>query len=78
MAAAKAPEKECVALTTYPVTMGAAIPARWLQKLTIPPRVPTLSRGAMSEGMDQPTGEAADNPPIDMLIQNSAAMGVCA
>src|SRR5438093_10583815 len=49
-----------------------------LQKLRIPPSVPTLSRGAISDGIDHPTGEAADNPPIDMLIQKSAVTGLCA
>src|SRR6202011_5218676 len=75
-AAPKAHEKECVACRMYPVTIGAAMPAIWLAKFRIPPSVPTLSRGAINEGIDQPTGEAADNPPIDMLIQKTAANGV--
>ncbi len=33
---------------------------------------PTLSRGAIKEGIDQPTGEAADNPPMARLIHNRA------
>src|SRR5438093_12616498 len=49
-----------------------------LQKFRIPPNVPTLSRGAISDGIDHPTGEAADNPPIDILIQKSAVAGLCA
>src|SRR3981081_2873547 len=77
-ATAKAQKKERVACTTYPVTIGAEIPESWLPKFRIPPSVPTLSFGAIKEGIDQPTGDAADNPPIDRLIQNSADVAVCA
>src|SRR5277367_3955269 len=38
----------------------------------MPPTLPTLSRGAIKPGIDQPTEAAADRPPIDKLIQNSA------
>src|SRR5271170_2730974 len=38
----------------------------------MPPTLPTLSRGAIKPGIDHPTEAAADSPPIDMLIQNSA------
>src|SRR5258706_1675847 len=77
-ATAKAQKNERVACTTYPVTIGAAIPASWLPKFRIPPSVPTLSFGAIKEGIDQPTGDAADNPPIHRLIQISALVVVCA
>src|ERR1700723_361048 len=75
-AAPNAQEKECVAWRIYPVMIGAAMPAIWFARFRIPPSVPTLSRGAIKDGIDQPTGEAADNPPIDMLIQKTAANGV--
>src|SRR5271154_7287754 len=52
--------------------MGAAIAESWLPKFMIPPSVPTLSRGAIRDGIDQATGAAADNPPIAMVIQTSA------
>src|SRR5690349_13989022 len=54
------------------------MPASWLHKFRIPPKVPTLSRGAIREGIDQPTGDAADNPPMEILIQNSAFATLCA
>ena len=38
----------------------------------MPPTEPTLSPGAMSEGTDQPTGEAAESPPMETLIQKRA------
>ena len=40
--------------------MGAAMPESWFEKLTMPPTVPTLPRGAISDGTDQPTGGAAE------------------
>src|ERR1700748_3365780 len=43
----------------------------------IPPTRPTLLFGAISEGIDHPTGEAADNPPIEMLIHTSAVVALC-
>src|SRR5882724_5998825 len=42
----------------------------------IPPSVPTLSRGAINDGIDQPTGDAAESPPIETLIQKTAATGL--
>src|SRR5271170_4038607 len=57
--------------------MGAAIPEIWLEKLMIPPTLPTLLWGAMSEGMDHPTGDAAERPPIEILIQIRACVGLC-
>ena len=62
---------EVVALG-YPVVIGAAMAESWLPKFRIPPNVPTDSLGAINDGMDQPTGAAAANPPIDILIQNNA------
>jgi len=38
----------------------------------IPPNLPTLLRGAMRDGMDKPTGDAAERPPMEMLIQMRA------
>src|SRR6266446_5193763 len=35
-----------------------------------------LCRGAISKGIDHPTGDAADNPPSAMLIQKKAYKGV--
>src|ERR1700733_13835933 len=57
--------------------MGAAIPETWLEKLMIPPTLPTEPRGAINDGIDHPIGEAADRPPIDRLIQSSAERGPC-
>ena len=64
--------KDCRPLTRYPVMTGAAMPEIWFDKFMMPPTEPTLSPGAMSDGIDQPTGAAADNPPIETLIQKSA------
>src|ERR1043166_10314150 len=60
-AARKAAEYEWVPATMKPVTIGAAIPAIWLLRFMMPPIVPTLSRGAISGGMDQATGAAMDH-----------------
>ena len=38
----------------------------------IPPSVPTPRSGAMSAGIDHPTGDAADKPPIETEIQKTA------
>ncbi len=43
----------------------------------IPPTFPTSLRRAISEGSDQPTGAAADNPPMEILIQIRAHGSVC-
>src|SRR5271170_8221779 len=56
---------------------GAQMPDSWFEKLMIPPTRPTLLRGAIKDGMDQPTGEAAERPPIEMLIQMSAVVALC-
>src|SRR5215471_20082115 len=58
--------------------MGAAIAESWLPKFMIPPKVPTLSRGAISDGTDQHTGAAADSPPIATLIHVTAPEVLCA
>ena len=58
--------------------MGATIPDTWLEKLMIPPSVPTLPRGPINEGTDQPTADADDSPPKEILIQISALVAVCA
>lgn len=57
---------------------GAPMAASWVAKFMMPPMRPTLSRGAMSEGMDQPTGAMAPSPPSERLIHNSARPGVWA
>ena len=57
--------------------MGAQMPESWLEKFMIPPTFPTLLLGAISEGTDQPTGDAADSPPMEMLIQISAVIALC-
>src|ERR1700744_1253991 len=58
--------------------MGAAIPESWLEKFMIPPTLPTHPRGAISDGIDHPTGAAAERPLIEMLIQNRACPALCA
>src|SRR5271168_3421473 len=57
--------------------IGAQIPESWFEKLMIPPTRPTLFRGEIKEGTDQPTGDAAERPPIEMLIQISAVIALC-
>src|SRR5271168_1435193 len=57
--------------------IGAEMPESWFEKLMIPPTLPTLLRGAINDGTDQPTGEAAERPPIEMLIQMSAVIALC-
>ena len=54
------------------------MPEIWLEKFMMPPTLPTSSRRAMSEGMDQPTGAAAERPPMEMLIQSRACAAVWA
>ena len=54
------------------------MPEIWLDKLTMPLTEPTEPRGAIMEGMDQPTGAAAARPPIEMLIQRRARGAVWA
>src|ERR1700733_9611196 len=44
----------------------------------MPPTVPTLSRGAISEGTVHATGAAAARPPRARLIHSSAAIGLYA
>src|SRR5258708_40018931 len=57
--------------------IGAHIHESWFEKLMIPPTFPTLLRGAISDGIDQPTGDAAERPPMEMLIQISAVIALC-
>src|ERR1700756_3100078 len=57
--------------------IGAPIPESWLEKLIIPPTFPTLLRGAINDGIDQPTGDAAERPPMETLIQISAVIALC-
>src|SRR5438045_3161465 len=66
------------AATTKPVTIGAAIPESWLLKFMIPPTVPTLSRGAISDGIDQPTGAAIESPVSANAIHVTAPCAECA
>ena len=54
------------------------IPDTWHTKFTIPPTLPTLLRGAINAGIDQPTGAEAERPPIDRPIHSSARIAVCA
>src|SRR6266576_4974275 len=56
---------------------GAQMPESWFETLMIPPTFPTLLRGAINDGIDQPTGDAADRPPMEMLIQISAVVALC-
>src|SRR3979411_1952836 len=77
VAAAKAHAKECVAEAMDPVTIGAWMAENSFPKLSMPPSVPTLPAGAISEGMDQHTGAAAASPPSEMLIQKIAEIGAC-
>src|SRR3981081_1671884 len=72
----KAHANDCRAATKYPVMIGAPMPESWLEKLMIPPTFPTLLRGAINDGIDQPTGDAAESPPIEMLIQTSAVIAL--
>ena len=53
---------DCVSPTTNPVTAGATTPIMLLAKFMMPPMVPVPPFGAISEGIDQPTGAAADSP----------------
>src|ERR1700679_2800627 len=57
--------------------MGAQMPESWFEKFMIPPTFPTLLRGAINDGTDQPTGDAAESPPMEMLIQISAVIALC-
>src|ERR1700726_1623640 len=52
------------------------MPESWFEKLIIPPTFPTLLRGAINEGIDHPTGDAAESPPMEMLIQISAVVAL--
>src|SRR5579859_3152509 len=61
-----------------PVTIGAAIPDSWLLKFMIPPTVPTLSRGAINDGIDQPTGAAMESPVSANAIHATAPCAECA
>src|SRR3981189_2541070 len=72
----KAHANDCRAATRYPVMIGAPMPESWLEKLIIPPTFPTLLRGAINDGIDQPTGDAAERPPMEMLIQIRAVIGI--
>ncbi len=56
--------------------IGAPMPESWFEKLMIPPTFPTLLRGAINDGIDQPTGDAAERPPMEMLIQISAVVAL--
>ncbi len=55
----KALENEWVAPTKNPVTAGATAPIRLLRKFITPPMLPVPPRGAISDGIDHPTGAAA-------------------
>src|SRR5258708_4896443 len=43
----------------------------------IPPTLPTLLRGVINDGIDQPTGDAAERPPMETLSQISAVVALC-
>ena len=49
---------------------------RLLKKFMIPPIVPVPPLGAMSDGIDQPTGAAAARPLSAMVIQKIAHTGL--
>src|SRR5258705_13828320 len=57
--------------------IDAQMPESWFEKLMIPPTFPTLLRGAINDGIDQPTGDAADRPPMETLSQISAVIALC-
>src|ERR1035438_4865431 len=63
----------CVAVTMYPVMIGAERAEIWLLKLVIPAMVATLPRGAIRDGTVQATGAAADRPPGETPNQKTAA-----
>src|ERR1700730_1776848 len=67
-----APVNECVAPTMYPVVIGATTPIMLFKKFMIPPIVPVPPRGAIKDGIDQPTGAAAANPLSAIEIQRIA------
>src|SRR5215469_17403489 len=58
--------------------MGAAIAEIWLEKFIIPPPLPLLEFGTSKEGRLHNTGEAAERPPMAMVIQISADIRLCA
>ncbi len=43
----------------------------------MPPTFPTFSLRATKDGIDQPTGDAAARPPMEILIQNKARAARC-
>ena len=65
----KAAENEFVSPTMTPVTAGATAPIRLLKKFITPPIVPVPPRGAISDGIDHPTGAAAASPLSAIEIQ---------
>src|SRR5271165_7152373 len=69
-------ENEFVAPTTKPVTAGATAPIRLLAKFITPPIVPVPPRGAINDGIDQPTGAAAASPESAIVIQTIAQTGL--
>src|SRR5579871_3688211 len=72
----KAAANEFVSPTRKPVTAGATAPIRLLRKFITPPMDPVPPRGAISEGIDQPTGAAAASPLSAIDIQTMAQTGL--
>src|SRR3954447_18154576 len=75
-AAPKARPNELVFPAKKPVAIGATTAAIWFPKFRIPPTFPVQLRGAIREGIDQPTGAAAARPPREILSQNTAVQAV--
>jgi hypothetical protein len=70
-----APVKDRVAPTMWPVVIGATTPIMLFKKFMIPPIVAVPPRGAIREGIDQPTGAAAASPLSATEIQRIAHTG---
>ncbi len=67
---------EPVRATMMPVIVGAKKPATLLRKFMIPPTWPVLLAGAISAGIDQPTGAWNEMPATATVIQNDRDVDV--
>src|SRR5260370_1987720 len=72
----KAPANDPVTPTMKPVTIGATAPIRLLTKFMMPPTVAAPPFGAISDGIDQPTGAAAASPARASEIHPIASTGL--
>src|SRR6516225_9913589 len=66
---------DCELPTRYPVITGARIAGRLATKFMIPATRAALPGGAMSAGIDQPTGADAARPQSAIEIQKIAMCG---